>query len=250
MRKIARFIAPLLAIVAVCTAFPTSVSARSARSAYLDVVTVLERFLMRSDEGPMAYRALRRLEAHNQHFGANAWMDVWTEADEAGGFRYQVAAEGGSSYIRRRVFLAALEGEQKLWREGEPKRSQLNHANYSFKDDGRVDGGLASLAISPKRKDVLLVNGWLFVKQEDGDLVRIEGQLSKNPSFWTRRVEIVRRYGRVGDAHVPLEIESVAQVLIAGRSTFRMTYEYETINGHHVGDPKPRVSPKEPKAEK
>ena len=185
---------------------------------------------------------LRRLEANNQHFGANAWMDVWTEADLAGGFRYQVAAEGGSGYIRRRVFLEALESEEKLWREGEPKRAQLNHANYSFKDDGRVDGGLASLAISPKRKDVLLVDGWLFVKQEDGDLVRIEGRLSKNPSFWTRRVEIVRRYGRVGDAHVPLEIESVAQVLIAGRSTFRMTYEYETVNGHHVGDPKPRTS--------
>jgi hypothetical protein len=226
------------------------VSARSARFARLDVITVLERFLMRSDDGPTAYRALRRLEAHNQHFGANAWMDVWTEADEVGGFRYQVAAEGGSTYIRRHVFLAALQGEQKLWREGEPKRAQLNHTNYSFKDDGRVAGGLASLAISPKRKDVLLVDGWLFVKQDDGDLVRIEGQLSKNPSFWTRRVEIIRRYGRVGDAHVPLEIESVAQVLIAGRSTFRMTYEYETINGHHVGNPKPRASPTEPKTDK
>jgi hypothetical protein len=225
-------------------------SAQSARLAQRDVVTVLERFLMRSDEGPIAYRALRRLEAHNQHFGANAWMDVWTEADEAGGFRYQVAAEGGSGYIRRRVFLGALEGEQKLWRDGEPKRAQLNHANYSFKDNGQVEGGLASLVISPKRKDVLLVDGSLFVKEEDGDLVRIEGQLSKNPSFWTRRVEIVRRYGRVGDAHVPLEVESVAQVLIAGRSTFRMTYEYETVNGRHVGDPKPRTSSTEPKTEK
>jgi hypothetical protein len=247
MRQPARFVAPLLATGLICAALPIVVSARSAR---MDVVTVLERFLMRNDEGPTAYRALRRMEAHNQHFGANAWMDVWTEADEAGGFRYEIAAQGGSAYIRRRVFIAALEGEQKLWREGEPKRSQLNHANYSFKDNGRVEGGLDSLAISPKRKDVLLVDGWLFVRQEDGDLVRIEGQLSKNPSFWTRRVEIVRRYGRVADAHVPLEIESVAQVLIAGRSTFRMTYEYETINGRHVGDPKPRSSAKEPRDEK
>jgi hypothetical protein len=49
---------------------------------------------------------------------------------------------------------------------------------------------------------------------------------------------------------VPLEVESVAQVLIAGRSTFRMTYEYETVNGRHVGDPKPRTSPTESKTEK
>jgi hypothetical protein len=251
MKKGARLVLAWSVLLAFLAVFPTGASAaRAARSTYVDVVTVLERFLMRNDDGPMAYRALRRLEAHNQHFGANAWMDVWTEVDEKGGFRYEVAAEGGSSYIRRRVFLAALEGEEKMLREGEPKRSQLNHANYSFREDGRVDGGLASLEISPKRKDVLLINGWLFVKQEDGDLVRIEGQLSKNPSFWTRRVEIVRRYGRVGGAHVPLEIDSVAQVLIAGRSTFRMTYEYESINGRHVGDPKARISPKEPDSAK
>lgn len=209
-------------------------------SARQTFATVLERFLMRPMEGPIAYRALRHLEARNQHFGASAWMDVWTEADQVGGFRYQVASEGGSDYIRRRVFVATLDGEQKIWRDGEPTRSQLTHANYSFKDNGGAEGDLASLAITPKRKDILLVDGWLFVQRDDGDLVRIEGQLSKNPSFWTRRVEIVRRYGRVGGAHVPIEVESVAQVLIAGRSTFRMTYEYETINGIHVGNPQPR----------
>jgi hypothetical protein len=231
----------IITAVGVC-AGSVGMSARFDPAAPQNFTLVLERFLMQSDEGPIRYRALRHIEARNQHFGASAWMDVWTEADEAGGFRYQVASEGGSGYIRRRVFRAALDGEQQLWREGEPKRAQLNPTNYSFKDNGVAEGGLASLAITPKRKDVLLVDGWLFVKRDDGDLVRIEGQLSKNPSFWTRRVEIVRRYGRVGGAHVPLEIESVAQILIAGRSTFRMTYEYESINGTHVGDPQPRSS--------
>ena len=66
---------------------------------------------------------------------------------------------------------------------------------------------------------------------------------SKNPSFWTRRVEIVRRYGRVAGVRVPIEIDSVAQVLIAGRSTFRMTYEYQSLNGQQVGDPQPRPNP-------
>jgi hypothetical protein len=41
-----------------------------------------------------------------------------------------------------------------------------------------------------------------------------------------------------------MEIESVAQVLIAGRSTFRMTYEYESINGQRVGNPQPRAQEK------
>ena len=204
--------------------------------------TVLERFLARTDPGPDQYRALRHLDAHNMHFGASAWMDVWTEADGAGGFRYEVASEGGSGYIRRHVFLAALAGERKLLQNGEPQRAELNLANYMFEEHGAADG-LASLGVMPRRKDILLVDGAVFVKPDDSDLVRIEGRLSKNPSFWTRRVEIVRRYDRINGVRVPLEIQSTAQVLIAGASTFRMTYEYETINGERVGNPKPRARP-------
>jgi hypothetical protein len=52
---------------------------------------------------------------------------------------------------------------------------------------------------------------------------------------------VVRRYQRINGVRVPVSIESVAQVLIAGRSTFQMTYEYETINGEHVGTPQVRT---------
>jgi hypothetical protein len=93
--------------------------------------------------------------------------------------------------------------------------------------------------VRPKRKDVLLVEGAIFVQPGDGELSRIEGKLSKAPSFWTRRVDVVRRYERKAGVRVPVAIESVAHVLIAGRSTFKMTYEYQTINGQHVGDPQP-----------
>src|SRR6185503_19678929 len=97
--------------------------------------------------------------------------------------------------------------------------------------------GLAWLDVKSRRKDVLLVDGSIYVNAIDGDLVRIEGRLSKAPSFWTRRVEVVRCYRRIQGIHVPVSIESVASVLIAGRSTFKMTYHYQTINDQHVGDP-------------
>jgi hypothetical protein len=58
-------------------------------------------------------------------------------------------------------------------------------------------------------------------------LARVEGKLSKTPSVWTRRVDVVRRYERKAGVRVPIAIESVAHVLIAARSTFKMTYEYQ-----------------------
>ena len=96
------------------------------------------------------------------------------------------------------------------------------------------------MRLGPRRKDVLLIHGSIFVDSGDADLLRVEGRLSKTPSFWTRRVEVIRRYQRINGVRVPISIESVAQVLLAGRSTFQMTYEYETINGERVGTPEPR----------
>jgi hypothetical protein len=199
--------------------------------------TPLQRFLARGEEPAVEYRALRRLEANNPHFNKSAWMTAWTEYDHAGGFRFTIVDEGGSGYIRSKVLRAALEGEQKIWANHEPQHASFTHDNYTFDAGEPAPDGLASVAVKPRRKDVLLVEGSIFVQPGDGDLARIEGRLSKTPSFWTRRVDVVRRYERVAGVRVPTSIESVAHVLIAGRSTFKMTYEYETINGKHVGDP-------------
>ena len=204
---------------------------------------VLDRFLARSDPPPTEYRALRRMDARNAHFGASAWMDVWTEAEPVNGFRWMVAAEGGSGYIRSRVFRAALVAEQKMWASRDPERAALTTDNYVFEDRGTATDGLAWLAVTPRRKDVLLILGSVFVNRDDGDTMRVEGRLSKTPSFWTRRVDVVRRYERIGGVRVPVAIDSVAQVLVAGHSTFHMVYEYETVNGQVVGHPQPRTPP-------
>ena len=202
--------------------------------------TVLQRFLARGEEPPVEYRALRRLEAQNPKFKQSGWLVAWTEYDHVNGFRYQIVDEGGSAYIRSKVLRAALEGEQKIWANREPQKASFNHDNYLFENGAASADGLTSLGVTPKRKDVLLVEGAIFVQPSDGELSRIEGKLSKSPSFWTRRVDVVRRYERKGGVRVPISIESVAHVLIAGRSTFKMTYEYQTINGQTVGEPQVR----------
>ena len=203
--------------------------------------SILERFLALDDPTPTQYRALRHLEANNDHFEKSAWMDVWTEGDSSG-FRYQIVAEEGSDYIRSRVFRATLETERKMWASGAPDRAGFTPANYTFVDRGAHPDGLASLAVTPLRKDILLVNGTIFLRPDDGELMRLEGELAKAPSFWTRRVQIVRRYQRFLGIRMPVALESTAAVRIAGQSTFRMTYEYESINGQHLGNPQARLA--------
>jgi hypothetical protein len=214
------------------------------RNASPDTCPVLQRFLAIDDPTPTEFRALRHLDARNEHFDTNAWMDVWTEADGAGGFRYRVAAEGGSDYIRSHVFRATLDAERAMWASGEPDRAGLTPVNYVFEDRGAQADGLAALGVKPRRKDLLLVDGSIFLRPEDGDLVRVEGELSKAPSFWTRHVAIVRRFQRFAGVRMPVALETVANVRIAGRSTFQMTYEYETVNGQRVGSARLRAVPR------
>jgi hypothetical protein len=226
-----RFLAGIALACALATAHPYAGSMAQGQ------LTVLQRFLARNEEPPVEYRALRRLEANNPHFHQSAWMVAWTEYDHVNGFRYQIVDEGGSGYIRSKVLRAALEGEQKIWANREPQKASFTHENYTFDDGATAPDGLASVGVKPRRKDVLLVEGAIFVQPSDGELARIEGKLSKTPSIWMRRVDVVRRYERKGGVRVPISIESVAHVMIAGRSTFTMTYEYQTINGQHVGNP-------------
>jgi len=194
---------------------------------------VLQRFFAIPQTSPEEVTAIRRLEARNEHFDKEAWMDVRTQAD-ANGFRYEVLAEGGSPYIRGNVFRPALQAEQKMWRDGDPDRAAFTLDNYQFEDRGSEENGLVWLGVTPRRKDLLLVNGSIFLRPEDGELIRIEGALAKNPSFWTKRVEVVRRYDRIAGVRLPVWMQSTAAIRIAGNSTLTTTYRYLSVNGQAV----------------
>lgn len=200
---------------------------------------LLERFLARTDPPPITYRALRRLEARSERFDVHGWMEVATELSGERQFSWTSLAEGGSSYIRNKVLRRALEAEQQAVVRNDPAGSALSKSNYVFDDRldasyGDVPAGLARLGITPRRKDTVLIDGHVWLAERDGDLLQVDGRLSKSPSFWTRNVDVVRRYARVGGLRVPVEMTSVADVRVAGRSSFRMTYRYETINGAPV----------------
>jgi hypothetical protein len=190
-------------------------------------------FLSRVEEPLTSYRARRRLEATNTRFKKTGWVEALTTL-ENGRFEYRILGEGGSSAVRGRVLHKALDAEARAIAKGDTARAALTHANYEFLDATPLPEGLVRLGVKPRRKDILLVNGALLVTADGADLVEVQGVLAKSPSFWTTRVEVRRVYGRIASVRVPLLVESVANVRIAGRSAFRMTYEYEQVNGRAV----------------
>ena len=47
---------------------------------------------------------------------------------------YEIVGDGGSRYIRSRVFLPALETERQMWTSGATTRATISRDNYTFAD--------------------------------------------------------------------------------------------------------------------
>ena len=190
------------------------------------------RQFLEKDDAQHPYRGTRRLEAENG--SRRAWLEAVTEYSPSSGFSYEVTGEGGSDLIRTKVLRAVLDDERDVISRGEGNRSSLARANYTFQPAGIDDEGLANVLLSPRRKERVLVSGRMFLQPDDGSLVRLRGQLAKNPSFWIRDVEIQRSYERISGVVVPVLLTANAQVRVFGPATLRMTYTYTAIDGHPI----------------
>lgn len=184
----------------------------------------------RSDVTLRATRALRAGTASGKHQG---WMEVQTVATPAGGFSWSVLDEGGSERTRTRVLRQLLEAEAQAWRAGTRDAAALTPANYVFTFASRTSDGRIVLRLQPRRRDARLVDGTLTVR-EDGSPVRLEGWLAKSPSFWVKRVHVVKRFTRLAGLTVPTSVESVADVKLVGQATLSMEYRYQEINGRPI----------------
>lgn len=194
----------------------------------------MERFLSQIEKPPVAYQARRRLEASSEKLNESAWMEAVTEYDPESGFRYEIVAQGGSERIQKRVLKPVLEAEKDNAARGEWRKGSLSRANYDFNFGGRAANGMLKMQLNPRRIDSRLVNGAALLTASSGDLVRVEGRLSKSPSFWVKWVDVSRSYSPVGGSMMPVSIDSTADVRIAGVSTFAMTYDYQMVDGHAV----------------
>ena len=195
------------------------------------VQPALERFLARPDEPITQYRARRTLEGHNPRFKMDGAIEAITELSANGRFSYTIVSETGSDYIRDKVLRPILETEAKVLASGDPSRSALTIENYNIGGGELAEPGIVKLFAKPRRKEVSLIDGAVFITSADSDLVRVEGTMAKNPSFWTTRVNLVRRYDRIGGVRVPVRLDSTAQIRFAGESSLSMVYDYEMING-------------------
>jgi hypothetical protein len=192
------------------------------------------KFLAQQDEPLTHYRAYRRMHAWTGEFEQEAWLDAWTELN-ADGLAVHIVSERGSEFTRNKVLKGVLKREQELIAAGNAERATLSPENYQFTDAVTTDENhFRYVLLKPKRKDVMLVNGRMVLSADATELLRVEGRLAKNPSFWTSWVDVIRTYGRLDGIRVPIATESIAKVKFVGTSRLEVQYDYESINGRPI----------------
>jgi len=76
------------------------------------------------------------------------------------------------------------------------------------------------LRIHPKRPDKNLIEGLAWIDPVTFLARRVQGKLSKNPSWWVKRVDLRMDYGPVAGMWLPLGNRADADIRIFGKHTF------------------------------
>jgi hypothetical protein len=162
-----------------------------------------------------------------------AELDARVEFQPPGPKQFKVISQRGSLIVRRLVFGSLLASETDASKGQSYLDSSITPRNYVFEVVGEedVDGHPCLLAkATPLRKDKYLFEGTVWVDATDFAIVKIVGQPAKNPSFWIKKVEIIRRYQKMGDFWVPLQDLYVSQERIVGKGALTIDHhDYQIL---------------------
>jgi len=178
------------------------------------------------------YTALRTFYAENARFKLDAMLLVETAFQQPETLQSKIIKQEGSDLIRERVFYKILEAERETHSGSTHKDFDITPANYNFTWIGRetCEGRPCyHLGIIPKHKDKYTIQGDIWIDGEDFAVVRIHGNPSRRPSFWTTHTEIDCRYKRVEGIWLTDCIESTSNLFIAGNSHLKIDYKYTEI---------------------
>jgi len=220
-------IAGLLAI-AVCCA--PSLLANDFTAAGLNADEVVGRMIEMNQARAAAlqqYTSERYYVADNPHYSKRAEVAVQESYVPPGRKDLKIISASGSAFIQHKVIDKLIEAEIEAARQENRDQTYVAPQNYEFRLIGieeMDDRSCYVLEVTPRVPKKYLMQGQIWVDASEFAIVRMEGSPAKNPSFWTKKVHFVRRYGKHGQFWLPASLESESELWIAGKSTLKIEY--------------------------
>jgi hypothetical protein len=169
----------------------------------------------------------------------NAEMIVNVNYLSPGTKEFTILSATGSKLIIDRVFKKLLEAEKEALDTNMQRRSALTENNYLFSLIGyEIDpsGAKYVLEVEPRTKDKFLYRGRIWVDARDFAVIRLEAEPAKNPSFWTKKAEVVQEYRKVSGFWLPSHNQSSSAIRLGGHAELTIEYkDYDITEVNQVG---------------
>jgi hypothetical protein len=144
---------------------------------------------------------------------------------DLGKITYKVLAFQGDDTIKNEVIARYLDAEQK---GQDNEKLAITPENYKFKFKGKhkLDNGqeIYIIFLSPRKKEVGLFKGEMWLDAKSYLPVMESGKFVKNPSVFFKKVEFVRDFEIKGGAAVPQHMQSVIDARLIGKINLRIDY--------------------------
>jgi hypothetical protein len=215
----------------ICAAI-TFLPALLAQGSSLDpkqIAQAIERAERTQQESLCSYAVHRIYRLRNSHLHPDAQMEVDVTYTRGQRKQFHITSLKAKGVARRSL-------EDLLKNEGEADgidnaKSATAPQNYHLTLLGTESCGdlvCYKVGIRPRKKSKYLVEGVAWVSKEASMFVRIEGTMSKSPSFWLSRPQIEQRFSNIQGFWLPTSNRSTTKVLFLGKA--ELTIEYQSYS--------------------
>lgn len=151
--------------------------------------------------------------------------------------KFTIVSETGSKVLINRVFHKLLESEEEALNANNRQQTALNERNYEFtlmRFESTRERSSYVLALRPRRSNKFLYRGTIWVDAADFAVSRIEAEPAKNPSFWTKKSQILQTYIKTGRFWMPSNNHTTTMVRFGGKAVLNIDYEDYELNKSHL----------------
>ena len=130
---------------------------------------------------------------------------------------YTLGTSQGGDRVDK-VVRRVLDHEAEMTAHGD--RAEVTSRNYQFsalREDSLQGHRCYVIQLTPKREAPELLRGQAWVDATDYKIRRLEGELSKSPSWWVKDVHVSLNYGDVLGMWVQLDSRAAADVRMMGQ---------------------------------
>lgn len=150
---------------------------------------------------------------------------------------FTIVSESGSKLLLNRVLHKLLESEEEALNGKNRQEAALNELNYDFsliRFERTPQRSCYVLAVRPKINNKFLYRGTIWVDATDFAVRRIEAQPAKNPSFWTKRSQILQTYVKAGHFWMPSNNHTTTAVRFGGKAVLNIDYDDYDLSETHL----------------